>query len=57
MELAEDAGLLEEVGLLEVGLLEVGDGAEGPVEQPARASAAAMAVAERVKNLVLIMAV
>ena len=40
IELAEDAGLLE-----------VADGAEGPVEQPARASAAAMAVAERVRNL------
>jgi hypothetical protein len=45
IELAEEAGLLE-----------VADGAAGPVEQPARASAAAMAVAERVRNFVFIMA-
>jgi len=45
IELAEEAGLLE-----------VADGAEGPVEHPARASAAVMAVAERVRNFVFIMA-
>jgi hypothetical protein len=46
MELAEEAGLLD-----------VADGAGEPVEQPARARAPAMAVAERVRNFVFIMAV
>jgi hypothetical protein len=46
IELAEDAGLLG-----------VADGAGELVEQPARARAPAMAVAERGRNFVFIMAV
>jgi hypothetical protein len=38
------------------GLVEVADGAEGLLEHPARASAAAMAVAERVRIFGLVMA-
>jgi len=50
IELAEEAGLL---GVADA----VVEEPEEPVEQPARASAAAIAVAERVRNFVFIMAV